>query len=95
MPPNGGFTFPTAKSATMRRLTLIAIGPKTLPEQRRLPFAAAGRRLEKLVADGKVRKVTSADIERFKKNGVINLDNGKFVWRRSDYDEFSVMKTTY
>ena len=43
---------------------------------------------KKLVADGKVRKVTSADIERFKKNGVINLDNGKFVWRRSDYDEF-------
>ena len=55
-----------------------------------LPPAEEG--WEKLLADGKVRRLTHRDIERFKKNGIINLDNNKFVWRRSDYRDFFQME---
>ena len=43
---------------------------------------------QRLLNEGKVRRVTETDVERFKKAGVVNLDNDKFLWRRDDYRDF-------
>ena len=43
---------------------------------------------QKLIDEGKVRRITQKDISLFQKNGVINLDNNKFLWRRDSYNDF-------